>query len=153
MRRSIVDSLLILATTRKGRDRLREKNAYPVIKAYHVTEDNEETDEQVFKLVDLLLRDEDEHERDGVWDLRLRKEIMGVQEEDEDESSGTKIEQIDDPNATYEDLHFLLNNPTQWENTKTIILVLFLVSFFSKYLYNYNMHVYTYKSIYYVRRT
>ena len=109
VRRSIVDALLMLATTRKGRDKLKERNAYQVIKVYHTTEDNEETSDQVFKLVDMLLMDEDEHERDGVWDLKLRKEIMGAHandDDDEDEEDDGAAAPVDSEDATYEDLAF-----------------------------------------------
>ena len=59
VRRAIVDILLMLSVSRVGRTVLRKKKCYPVIKAYHPEEDNEETSEAVFKLVDLLLGEED----------------------------------------------------------------------------------------------
>ena len=59
VRRAIVDMLVMLCVTRVGRTVLRKKKCYPVIKAYHPDEDNEDTSEAVFKLVDLLLGEED----------------------------------------------------------------------------------------------
>mmetsp|Transcript_12234 Transcript_12234/g.22696 ORF Transcript_12234/g.22696 Transcript_12234/m.22696 type:complete len:393 (+) Transcript_12234:1704-2882(+) len=59
MRRSIVDMFNMLTLTRAGRERLREKNVYTVLKAYHPLETVEETHEEVFKLVDMLLGEEE----------------------------------------------------------------------------------------------
>jgi len=59
VRRLIIDVLLLVAQHRSCREILRVKKTYAVIKAYHPTEDNEETSDLIFDLVDLLLGEEE----------------------------------------------------------------------------------------------
>ncbi|GBG25184.1 Protein HGH1-like [Hondaea fermentalgiana] len=65
VRRGIVETLVMFCSTRQGRVFLRDHNAYGVVKVYHPTESNEDTSEVVFKLVDMLLGDEEDEDDDN----------------------------------------------------------------------------------------
>ncbi|ODV80491.1 DUF383-domain-containing protein [Suhomyces tanzawaensis NRRL Y-17324] len=53
-----LESLLLLCTTRPGREYLREKAVYAIIKELHKATDNEEVAELIDRLVQMLQRDE-----------------------------------------------------------------------------------------------
>lgn len=59
-----VDSLLLLCTTRNGRNELRRKKVYPIVRNAHLVEPDEEIGDQIYKLVDFLIRDEEGEEPD-----------------------------------------------------------------------------------------
>lgn len=59
-----VDSLLLLCTTRNGRNDLRRKKVYPIVRNAHLVESDEEIGDQIYKLVDFLIRDEEGEEPD-----------------------------------------------------------------------------------------
>lgn len=59
-----VDSLLLLCTTRNGRNDLRRKKVYPIVRNAHLVEPDEEIGDQIYKLVDFLIRDEEGEEPD-----------------------------------------------------------------------------------------
>lgn len=75
VRRLVVESLMLLAGSKKGRDALKARKAYEVVKVYHLTEDNEDTSNEVFKLVDLLLGDDVSDEHGDAWDEELMKHL------------------------------------------------------------------------------
>jgi hypothetical protein len=54
----LVETLLLLATTREGRDILRAKKVYPIVQKLHLTEPAEEVQEAIDRLVQLIARDE-----------------------------------------------------------------------------------------------
>lgn len=58
----LLDSLILLNTTRFGRDYLRQKQVYRVIQRLHIQETDEDIKEQCVTIVDLLIRDEDSPE-------------------------------------------------------------------------------------------
>lgn len=87
VRRGIVDTLVILCTTRPGREGLREHNTYGVVKVYHPTESNEEISEVVFKLVDMLLADEEDIE-EATASMDVAAAVA--------QNSGVEIEEIHD---------------------------------------------------------
>lgn len=64
VRLAAIDCLLLLCTTRNGRTDLRRKKVYPIVRNAHLVESNEEISEQVYKLVDFLIRDEEGDEPD-----------------------------------------------------------------------------------------
>lgn len=64
VRAAAIECLLLLCTTRNGRKDLRKKNVYIVIRNAHLAETDEEISEQIYKLVDLLIRDEEGEEPD-----------------------------------------------------------------------------------------
>ena len=58
LRRTHVETLLLLCTTRWGRDFLRTHGVYEVVQALHEQEANDAVSEHVERLVNLLKRDE-----------------------------------------------------------------------------------------------
>ncbi|TYZ62402.1 hypothetical protein PybrP1_010212 [[Pythium] brassicae (nom. inval.)] len=71
VRLAAVDCLLLLCTTRNGRNDLRRKKVYPVVRNAHLVEPDEEVGDQIYKLVDFLIRDEEGEEPD--WnDVRAK---------------------------------------------------------------------------------
>ncbi|KYQ92105.1 armadillo-like helical domain-containing protein [Tieghemostelium lacteum] len=59
-RKMLIDSLIFLTKTKKAREYMREKKAYPIIRNYYNKEDDEEIKENIEKVVEILLRDEEE---------------------------------------------------------------------------------------------
>lgn len=55
----LLDSLVLLTSTRFGREYLRKKQVYRVIQRLHVQETDEDLKEQCVTIVDMLIRDED----------------------------------------------------------------------------------------------
>lgn len=64
VRLAAVDCLLLLCTTHAGRKLLRRKKVYPIIRNAHLVEADEEISDQIYKLVDFLIRDEEGGEPD-----------------------------------------------------------------------------------------
>lgn len=64
-----LETILLLTTTREGRDRLRAAGTYLVVRALHEAVEAEKVRETCERVVDLLMRDEEE---------------VGEEEEDED---------------------------------------------------------------------
>lgn len=58
LRETLLESLVLLTTTRQGRDYLREKKTYPVIQKMHVAEPEERVQEVAEQVVNMLMRDE-----------------------------------------------------------------------------------------------
>ena len=58
LRVKLVETLLLFATTRKGRDYLRAKKVYPVIQKLHLQEETDEVKEVIERLVNMIMRDE-----------------------------------------------------------------------------------------------
>lgn len=56
----LVETLILLCRTRAGRDTLRERGAYPVVKAAHMAEQEDQISQEMERLVNLLMRDESE---------------------------------------------------------------------------------------------
>ncbi|KAL2811298.1 hypothetical protein BDW59DRAFT_155564 [Aspergillus cavernicola] len=55
-----LETLLLLTTTRQGRDKLREVNVYPLIRECHLHVDADDVREACDRLVQVLMRDEEE---------------------------------------------------------------------------------------------
>ncbi|KAI8364429.1 hypothetical protein BD560DRAFT_403131 [Blakeslea trispora] len=60
LRTLLLESLVLLTSTRWGRDYLRQKQVYRVIQRLHVQETEEEIKELCLTVVDMLIRDEEE---------------------------------------------------------------------------------------------
>lgn len=60
-----VESLTLLTTTREGRDRLRDVQVYPIIREVHIHVQDESLGEVVERLVNVLMRDEEESGEPG----------------------------------------------------------------------------------------
>ncbi|RFU34046.1 hypothetical protein B7463_g2317, partial [Scytalidium lignicola] len=58
-----VESLMLLTTTREGRDMLREVKVYPIIRETHLQVEDEGVREACERLVQVLMRDEDGDEK------------------------------------------------------------------------------------------
>jgi len=54
----LVETLILLCRTRSGRDTLRDRGAYPVVKAAHAAEHDDQIQAEMERLVNLLMRDE-----------------------------------------------------------------------------------------------
>ncbi|CAG8572061.1 3741_t:CDS:10 [Paraglomus brasilianum] len=58
LRQTLVETLLLLTTTRPGRVVLRKKKVYPVVRQMHLVEGDDATKEAIERLVNMLMRDE-----------------------------------------------------------------------------------------------
>ncbi|KAG0173338.1 hypothetical protein DFQ28_008778 [Apophysomyces sp. BC1034] len=76
LRGILCEALILLTTTRFGRDYLREKQVYRVIQRLHVQEKDESIGEKCISIVDMLIRDETEPEI---------SKVKEQEQEDEDE--------------------------------------------------------------------
>ena len=56
----ILDTLLLLGSTRQGRDHMRARQVYPITRQLHKANTDEEVAEGCDKLVNILMRDEEE---------------------------------------------------------------------------------------------
>lgn len=72
-----LETLLLLTTTRAGRDRLRSIKAYPVVREVHAHVEDEGVQEACDRLVQVIMRDEEGEEKAG--------DIPGIQEVEDDE--------------------------------------------------------------------
>ncbi|RYP45688.1 hypothetical protein DL768_007987 [Monosporascus sp. mg162] len=79
-----VETLMLLSTTRPGRDRMREVNVYPIIRETHLRVENPGVQEACERLVQVLMRDEADPTKEG-YDGGQVKAIEQAQEEDDDE--------------------------------------------------------------------
>lgn len=71
----LLESLILLTTTRFGREYLRKRQVYRVIQRLHAQETDEELKEKCVTIVDMLIRDEEGAEV---------SEIKPEEDEDED---------------------------------------------------------------------
>ncbi|GBE86618.1 Protein HGH1 homolog [Sparassis crispa] len=92
LRLTHVETLLLLSTTRWGRDHLRNNGVYEVIRALHENEEVDEVSEHVERLVNLLKRDEGPDTAQGgqIPALESSARINEVDDDDED----NRIEEI-----------------------------------------------------------
>jgi hypothetical protein len=58
-----IETLMLLTTTRMGRDKLREIKVYPIIRETHLHVENEDVREACERLVQVLMRDEENEEK------------------------------------------------------------------------------------------
>ena len=65
----MLESLVLLTTTRQGRDILRQKKVYPVIRQMHLVEKDEKVGEAIERIVNMLMRDEAPDEQGGHDDV------------------------------------------------------------------------------------
>ncbi|KAK2589930.1 Protein hgh1 [Conoideocrella luteorostrata] len=75
-----VETLMLLATTREGRDLMRRVKVYPIVRETHLRVDDEDVRDACDRLVQVLMRDEEGEEKEGRMDSRLVQEI----DEDDD---------------------------------------------------------------------
>jgi hypothetical protein len=93
-----LETLLLLTTTRRGRDLLRAVKLYPIVRETHLHVDDDDVREICDRIVQVIMRDEEDHQkRDDaapeVVELEGRKQkmveadskIVELEDEDEDE--------------------------------------------------------------------
>lgn len=83
-----LETLLLLTTTREGRDRMREVKVYPIIRECHLHVDNEDVREACDRLVQVLLRDEEGEgtgEAAAPLEAKAQAETGMHQDQDEDQ--------------------------------------------------------------------
>ncbi|KAI9770201.1 MAG: hypothetical protein M1835_006592 [Candelina submexicana] len=66
-----LETLLLLTTTREGRDALRSAGCYPVVRETHLAIDDEEVQEGCDRLVQVLMRDEEGEGKEKDEDERI----------------------------------------------------------------------------------
>ncbi|KAI1409107.1 DUF383-domain-containing protein [Hypoxylon sp. FL1857] len=72
-----VETLLLLSSTREGRDQMRDVKVYPIIRETHLRVDNEGVRDACERLVQVLMRDEANPDKDG--------RVEEVNEDDDDQ--------------------------------------------------------------------
>ena len=75
-----LETLLLLTTTREGRDQMRAVKVYPIIRECHLHVDNDDVREACDRLVQVLLRDE----APEAYDETRRREQEGEGDEDQE---------------------------------------------------------------------
>jgi len=83
-----LETLLLLSTTREGRDVLRRVKVYPIIRECHMQVENEDVREACDRLVQLLMRKEEGEEEDEIPPPGVGGRLVELdpdEEEDEDE--------------------------------------------------------------------
>lgn len=86
-----LETLLLLTTTREGRDRLREVKVYPIVRELHMHSDDEEVQEACDRLVQVIMRDEEGEEKplppmlDGGGAGRMVQAAPGEEDDEENE--------------------------------------------------------------------
>ncbi|KAL1965424.1 hypothetical protein VTN77DRAFT_5680 [Rasamsonia byssochlamydoides] len=87
-----LETLLLLTTTREGRDRMREVQVYPIIRECHLHVENEDVREGCDRLVQVLMRGEEGEENEAEKEAMARARAQALaqeesqgQDEDEDE--------------------------------------------------------------------
>lgn len=74
-----LDTLLLLTTTRPGRDQMREKKVYPIVRELHLQTEDDEVRESCDRLVQVIMRDEEGEESE----VPEPPKVQEVDEEDE----------------------------------------------------------------------
>ncbi|KAF9934326.1 hypothetical protein FBU30_002465 [Linnemannia zychae] len=77
LRETLLEGLILLTSTREGRDYLREKKTYPVIQKMHAAETEESVQEIAERIVNMLMRDEapeikeitEDEDEDGITEV------------------------------------------------------------------------------------
>lgn len=92
-----LETLLLLTTTREGRDRMRKVQVYPIIRECHLYVENEEVREACDRLVQVLMRGEEGEENEAEKEAMARALAMGGQQQGFQKSIlGTEQEEEDD---------------------------------------------------------
>ena len=79
-----VETLMILTTTREGRDLMRRVKVYPIVKETHMRVNDDGVREACDRLVQVLMRDE-EGEDGAVGDDATSSRVVEVQEDEEEQ--------------------------------------------------------------------
>ncbi|PKI84050.1 Protein hgh1 [Malassezia vespertilionis] len=88
LRLMLIECLLLLCTSHYGRESLRGRGAYVVVREAHLAEQNEEVTEAITRFVNLLKRDEtEETKRDGV-------DLVPTDDVEENEEADIRLEEL-----------------------------------------------------------
>jgi hypothetical protein len=100
-----VETLMLLTTTRNGRDILRAIKVYPIIRETHLRVENEEVREVCERLVHVLMRDEEGEEKVDKGMTALSHEMAPGKHLERDSSAGgrAKIHDVEDEEEEEED--------------------------------------------------
>lgn len=83
-----LETVLLLATERDGRDLMRRVKVYPIIRETHANVDNDDVQEACDRIVQILMRDEEGEGEDdlppGVANIRSAQ-VEELHEDDEDD--------------------------------------------------------------------
>ncbi|KAJ3115123.1 hypothetical protein HK100_001452 [Physocladia obscura] len=92
----LVETLLLLASTRPGRAHLREMKVYYVVRALHSSEKNEDIIDRIERLVTMLMGEEENKDAVNTAPKKKRAAAVEVVEEDSDDEDGNgpAIEEI-----------------------------------------------------------
>ncbi|OJJ45536.1 hypothetical protein ASPZODRAFT_120023 [Penicilliopsis zonata CBS 506.65] len=77
-----LETLLLLTSTREGRDKMREISVYPIIRECHLNVDDEEVKEACDRLVQVIMRDEEGEESEAAKELDTQANLMQNQDDD-----------------------------------------------------------------------
>ncbi|KAF0555779.1 eukaryotic protein [Gigaspora margarita] len=77
LRQTLLESIVLLTTTRQGRMILRQKKVYPVIRQMHLVESDEKVSIVVEQVVNMLMRDEGPEEDNIVENIRSENPDLG----------------------------------------------------------------------------
>ncbi|KAJ5667917.1 uncharacterized protein N7477_006487 [Penicillium maclennaniae] len=81
-----LETLLLLTTTREGRDKMRAVQVYPVIRECHLNVEDDDVRESCDRLVQVIMRDEEGEEEKNDTELsKAQAQIEASPAEDEDE--------------------------------------------------------------------
>ncbi|EGG20568.1 armadillo-like helical domain-containing protein [Cavenderia fasciculata] len=64
VRQMIIEALIFLTSLKSTRKTLRDRKVYPIVRNYHLVEKDEKIGEDIEKVVEMLIRDEDESAAD-----------------------------------------------------------------------------------------
>ncbi|KAL2215259.1 hypothetical protein M432DRAFT_144859 [Thermoascus aurantiacus ATCC 26904] len=88
-----LETLLLLTTTREGRDKMRAVNVYPIIRECHLHVDNEDVREGCDRLVQVLMRPEEgEGDAEAEAMAKARAQVMGETQQQEDDDDEKVVE-------------------------------------------------------------
>lgn len=82
IRLMLVETLILLCATRQGREELRNKGVYEIVKVTHKVEPDDEVRVAIERLVNLLMRGEPEEEK--IQEINGNGASQAQQDEDED---------------------------------------------------------------------
>jgi hypothetical protein len=88
-----LETLLLLTTTREGRDYMRQIKVYPIVRECHLHIDDDEVREACDRVVQIIARDEEGEGEDipKIEEMKLKAE---EEEDDEDEDEEDQIVEI-----------------------------------------------------------
>ena len=72
-----LETLLLLTTTREGRDEMRRKKVYPIVRELHMQTDDDEVREGADRLVQVIMRDEEGEETEA-------PKVQEIEDDEED---------------------------------------------------------------------